>query len=125
MGDFNFNFEFVGSGAPIVTLSGLGIAFNPLSRSLLSYPDFINIGFDENKLAIGVKSHDVNSQIKSYEFEKKEKNGWVRIGCKDFVKYLSKISEIDFISKAQQFFASYDENEKMLIIVVDKEHIKN
>ncbi|WP_312643597.1 hypothetical protein [Hydrogenoanaerobacterium sp.] len=124
MSDYNFNFEYVNAGAPIVTLSALGIAFNQLSRSLLGYPELINIGFDEEKLTIGIKPHNPQSKIKSYEFEKKEKNGWVRIGCRDFSRHLSKISNIDFISKAQQFIASYDDEQKMLIVIVDNEHLK-
>lgn len=123
MSGYNFNFEFVNAGAPIVTLSSLGMAFNPLSRSLLGYPEAINIGFDEEKVTIGIQVHDPNTSIKFYEFEKKEKNGWVRIGCKDFSRYLANVSGIDFLEKAKQFIASYDKEKKMLIVIVDKEHL--
>lgn len=124
MNEFNFNYEFVSSGAPIVTLSALGIAFNPLSRSLLGYPDAINIGFDEEKLVIGIKVHKSDSKIKFYDFEKREKNGWVRIGCRDFSRYLSNISGINFLEKAKQFIASYDKEKEMLIVIVNAEHMK-
>ena len=102
MSDYKFNFEFVNAGAPIVTLSSLGIAFNPLSRSLLGFPEAINIGFDEDKVTIGIQVHNPATNIKFYEFEKKEKSGWVRIGCKDFSRYLANISGINFIDKAKQ-----------------------
>lgn len=125
MGNYNFDFEFVKAGAPIVTLSSLGIAFNPLSRSLLGYPESINIGFDEERLTIGIQAHDPDSNVKKYEFEKKEKNGWVRIGCRDFTKYLAVISGIDFISKAKQFIATYDNDHRILIVPVDEDHIKD
>ena len=124
MGNFDFNFEFVSSGAPIVTLSSLGIAFNPLSRSLLGYPEKINIGFDEKQLAIGIKAHDSSTQIKAYDFEKKAKNGWIRIGCKDFTRYLADLSGIDFISKAKQFIANFDKEQNCLVVIVDEEHLK-
>lgn len=124
MSSFNFDFSFVKAGAPIVTLSSLGIAFNPLSRSLLGKPAEINIGFDEDQLTIGVQAHNPSSDLQSYEFEKREKNGWVRIGCKDFSKYLSLKSNIDFISKAKQFLATYDNETKRLIVIVNGDHLK-
>ena len=43
----------------------------------------------------------INLITKYFEFETRVRNGWVRIGAKDFVNYLSVISEIDFIRKAK------------------------
>lgn len=124
MSDYSFNFDFVSAGAPIVTLSAFGIAFNALSRSSLGYPEKINIGFDENKMTLGIQEHQPDTNIKYYEFEKKEKNGWVRIGCRDFAKYLAKTSGINFITGAKQFLATYDEDRRMLIVHIDAEHLK-
>lgn len=124
MKNFNFNFEFVAAGAPIVTLSSLGIAFNPVCRAMLGYPDKVHIGFDEKKMVIGVKGHSLNAGIKVFEFETRERNGWVRIGAKDFANYLSIISKIDFITKAKQFIATFDEEEKMLIVKIDETYLK-
>lgn len=122
--NYSFDFNFVKAGAPIVTLSSLGIAFNRLSRSLLGFPQRINIGYDENAHAIGIRAHDEESNIASYEFESRVKNEWIRIGCKDFIKYLSATTNIDFSTKAKQFVATYDQNTKTLIVIVDEEHIK-
>lgn len=55
MGNYSFDFNFVKAGAPIVTLSSLGIAFNRLSRSLLGFPDRINVGYDESAHAIVIR----------------------------------------------------------------------
>lgn len=124
MPEFNFNYEFVSAGAPIVTLSTLGIAFNSVCRSMLGYPEKINIGFDENRLALGIKAHDEESTVKHFEFESRVRNGWIRIGAKDFVNYLSVISKIDFIKKAKQFIATYNEDDKMLIVIIKEEYLK-
>ena len=124
MDSFNFNFEFIGSGAPIVTLNAFGIAFNPVCRAMLGYPEQVNIGFDEKNMVIGVKAHDQDTKIKAFEFESRERNGWIRVGAKDYVKYLSVISKIDFTKKARQFIATFDEERKMLIVVIDEEHMK-
>ena len=89
MTDYSFDFNFVKAGAPIVTLSSLGIAFNKLSRSMLGNPERINIGYDEAAHAIGVQAHLEYSDLPSYEFEPRVKHDWIRIGCKDFISYLS------------------------------------
>ena len=89
MNGYNFDFNFIKSGAPVVTLSALGIAFNQPSRSLLGFPEAISIGFDKDKLAIGIRAVSKEDNEDSFEFEKKAKNGWVRLGCKEFSKYLS------------------------------------
>lgn len=124
MSTFNFDFNFIKSGAPIVTISGFGLAFNKISRNLLGFPRKINIGFDENAHAIGVRAHNDDPKIDSYEFESRVKDGWVRIGCKDFTKYLSSITNIDFSSKARQFISEYDAESQTLIVIVDEEHLK-
>lgn len=124
MTNYSFDFSFIKSGAPIITLSAFGISFNRLSRSMLGFPEKINIGFDENAKAIGIRAHIEGSSLVNYEFESRVKNDWIRIGCKDFIKYLSSITKIDFSDKAKQFVAEYDEDTKTLIVIVDEEHMK-
>ena len=124
MSKYSFDFNFVKAGAPIVTLSTLGIAFNSLSRTMLGNPEKINMGYDEKAKAIGIQSHDEASRFPSYEFEAREKFGWIRIGCKDFISYLSIQTGIDFKEKTRQFVADYDKEEGRLIVVVDEEHMK-
>ena len=124
METYSFDFEFVKAGAPIVTISSLGLAFNQLSRSKLGFPLKINVGYDENAHAIGIKAHIEGSNTSFYEFESREKNGWVRIGCKDFVKYLSTQTKIDFNKSAIQFVATFNEDSGILIVIVDEEHMK-
>lgn len=120
---FNFDFSFVRSGAPIITLSATGIAFNSGARAMLNYPPKIDIGYDEERTAIGVCEHRIENQGKPYEFEGREKDGWIRISCRDFMRYLSLKSGIDF-TKAKQFIPEFDKTEQMLIVIVDKEHLK-
>lgn len=45
------------------------------------------------------------------------KNGWVRIGCKEFIKYLSSLTGLEF-SPAIRYIAQYDEQEEILYISV-------
>lgn len=125
MGTFNFDFSFPRSGAPIITLSGIGLAFNAGARAMLGYPDEVDIGFDDEQNVIGIRAHLADSDAPSYQFESRMKDGWVRISMKDFVKYLSQKSGIDFVSKAQQFLPEKDPATGMLLVYVDKDHLKN
>ena len=124
MRGYNFNFSFAKYGTPIVTLSAVGIAFNAGSRSLLGYPEQIEIGFDDRALVIAVRPHAEDSPAPAYEFESRMKDEWIRISMRDFMRFLSQRSGIDFLDRAVQFIPEYDEEENMLMIFVDREHIK-
>ena len=119
---YQFDFSIVRAGAPIVTLSTTGLAFNPVVRSLLEYPEKIDVGFDEKNNVIGVCAHKQDKE-RPYGFEPRAKNGWVRISCRDFMRYLSVKTGFEF-KPAKQFVAEYDEPMKMLLIKVDEAHIK-
>ena len=45
------------------------------------------------------------------------KNGWVRIGCKDFVKYLSTLTGLKF-NPAIRYVAKFDTEDRILYISV-------
>lgn len=120
---FNFNFSFVRSGAPVVTFSSTGLAFNSIVRSMLGYPDLIDVGYDEDANVLGICAHRPEHGGKPYEFESREKDGWVRISCRDFMRYLSQRNNMDF-TKAKQFIPEFDSESEMLIIHVDDEHLK-
>ena len=124
MNGFCFDFSFIKSGTPIVTLSAVGMAFNAGSRSLLGNPPQVDIGFDENALAIAVRPPVDGSPSPEYEFEGRAKDGWVRISMRDFMRFLSQRSGIDFLEKAIQFIPEYDASNNMLVIIVDEEHAK-
>ena len=68
-------------------------------------------------MTIGVKKYDGNENVKSYKFYSRMKNGWVRIGCKEFIKYLSSLTGLEF-SPAIRYIAQYDEQEEILYISV-------
>lgn len=120
---YNFNFSFVRSGAPIVTFSVTGLAFNPIVCSMLGCPDSIDIGYDEDANVLGVCAHRQEHEGKPYEFASRKKDGWVRISCRDFMRYLSQRNNMDF-TKAKQFIPEFDSETQMLIIHIDEEHIK-
>nr|WP_004603085.1 hypothetical protein [[Eubacterium] cellulosolvens] len=121
---FDFDWTYVSAGAPYVTISELGLAFNSPSSSLLGNPEEVVIGFDEKQMAIGVKNAESMEDVKPYKFFSRMRSGWVRIGCKDFVKYLSAISGISF-SSSKRFVAKYDIEEQVLFIIVNEDEAKD
>ena len=114
---FNFNWSAVSGGAPYVTLSSLGIAFNSVSIDKLGNPEKIMVGFDEGQRVIGVRAYAGEPGIKPYEFADRVNNGWIRIGCRDFIKYLQSLSGISF-SPAKKYIAKLDIIEGVLLIDV-------
>lgn len=121
---YNFDFSFLKNGNPVVTLSAFGIAFNKGAIESLGSPERVIIGYDPQAHAIGVRAKTEGIVSPAYEFAHRIKNDWIRIGAKDFMKYLSKVSGIDFLTKAKQFVAEYDSETETLIIVVDEDHLK-
>lgn len=124
MNGFDFNFSFIKSGTPIVTLNSIGMAFNSGCRSMLNYPNQIDIGYDERANALAFRPHDESSDAIPYDFETREKDGWVRLSMRDFMRFLSQRSGVDFLHKAVQFIPDYDSSSGMLTLVVDEAHIK-
>lgn len=121
---FNFDFTYLKNGSPIVTLSSFGIAFNKGAIESLGTPEQVIIGYDQDAHAIGVRAKGDNTSAPSYGFANRIKNDWIRIGAKDFMKYLSRTSGINFLEKSKQFVADYDSETQTLVIVVDEEHLK-
>lgn len=120
--NYNFDWNIVSEGAPYVTISKLGISFNMASIKKLGSPEFVMIGFDSEQMVIGVKATPgMNECDKNvYQFRERIKSNWVRIGCKDFVRYLEKLSGLSF-SKAIRYMADFDSENLLLIIKVTEE----
>lgn len=90
---------------------------------MLGSPESIDIGYDEDANVLGVCAHRQEHEGKPYDFASRKKDGWVRISCRDFMRYLSQRNNMDF-TKAKQFIPEFDSETQMLIIHIDEEHIK-
>ena len=119
---FNFDWNYISAGAPYVTISELSIGFNANSIKLLNNAKEVALGFDEEKKAIGIKNSDDIENAKTYIFYDRMKNGWVRIGCKDFIRYLSAVTGVSF-TPAKKYIARYDKEDKLLYILINDEEV--
>lgn len=122
--EYSFDFSYLKNGSPVVTLSSLGIAFNRGAVDMLGAPGQVIVGYDEKKVAVGVRARGEDTTAPYFDFAPRVRNDWVRIGAKDFVKYLARVSKIDFLNKAKQFIPEYDPETKTLIIIIDEKHMK-
>ena len=121
--EFNFDWDCISAGAPYITISETGLAFNLPAINLLNNPEEVILGFDKEKNTIGVKSADGIDGIQKFTFYSRLKSGWIRIGCKDFTRYLSMLTGIKF-SPAKKYIAEFDNEEKLLYVtVVDSEEV--
>lgn len=114
--DYNFLWTTPSAGAPIVSIATYGISFNSIVVDLLNRPPKVLLGFDEKNMVIGVKP--VIGEVeepRAYRFAEPGRQGVIRIGNKDFLKYVSNKSGIDF-RKIKKYLASWDEDSKTLII---------
>ncbi len=118
--DYKFDWNCVSSGGPCVTISELTISFNQSAAAMLNTPEEVAIGFDKEKLIIGITDVKNVTTSKSYKFAGKQNNGWIRIGCKDFIRFLSKLSGKSF-SPAKRFYPRMDEDGRVMIISINEE----
>lgn len=118
---YNFDWNIVSEGAPYITVSKLGIAFNAASIKQLGSPDYIMIGFDSEHLVIGVAAVPERDECDKnvYQIKDRIRYNWVRIGCKEFIRYLEKLSGISF-EKAVRYMAEYDPENYMLTIKINE-----
>jgi hypothetical protein len=114
---YNFNWSAVSGGAPYVTISTIALAFNSVSIEKLGNPERVIVGFDEQQCVIGVKPYSGEPNVKPYDFAPRVKNGWVRIGCKDFIKYLGTLVGESF-NPSKKYLAIYHDNDNVLAVHV-------
>lgn len=112
---YNFRWSAPSAGAPIVSVASYGLTFNQPVIEMLGRPSKIFIGYDEAKKTIGIKPTDDESDNRAYDFIKKERRGYIRISNRDFVKYISVSSGINF-DKAIRYIAIWDDNESVLLL---------
>ena len=65
---YNFDFSYLKNGAPAVTLSSFGIAFNKGAIESLGTPDQVIIGYDPDQQAIGVRARGEDTTSPCYDF---------------------------------------------------------
>lgn len=104
--DFNIEWYSPSLGTPIVSLAEYGIVFNKASIVSLGSPHSIKLGFDkENKYIIVVGVKEEESTGDTFIFSSKEKNGFIRINNKDFIRFVLRYCPEIKLDKAKRFLS--------------------
>lgn len=118
-----FNFEWFDKkvGAPMISVAKYGLTFNKGAVIKMNRPEYVMLGFDKTNLTIGIKVCDETEEMKM-EFASRERQGYVRINSKQFVKYIesSTDDELKFDNKAIQFIGKWIEEDKLMVVDLRK-----
>lgn len=119
----NFNFEWFDKkvGAPIVTIAKYGLAFNKGAVLKMNRAKYVMLGFDKENQLIGIKACDEPSDY-AIEFSARERQGYVRINNKQFIKYVANAIEDDnrFEGKSIQYFGKWEDDSQTMIVDLNK-----
>jgi hypothetical protein len=106
-------------GTPIVSVADYGITFNKAASEEMRNPKRIQLGFNAKTKQIGVKAlHEVNDETEnvSFAFANRERNGYIRINSRDFIRFISRhLPELRF-DKAVRCLAWWDDEQNVLIV---------
>ena len=106
-------------GTPIVSIAEYGIAFNSAAAIELGNPERIKLVLNREHKVIGVKPmSNVNkvTERETFIFAERERNGYVRINNKDFVRLISLYCPEFKFDKTIRFSAKWDDTEQILIV---------
>jgi len=104
----------------IVTIAHYGITFNYGAVEHLKKYKKILLGCDaENKILV---FKPIKSEIEQgYEmFKKNQKTKNIRIGCKEFAKYIDSKFQLDLENQSIKFYIDIDEESEQMIVDLTK-----
>lgn len=119
-----FDFEYFNPnlGSITVSIAEYGLTFSRAAVEVLGKPEFVLLAFDKNKKVIGIipVSNETQNKI---EFISKQKNGYVRINTKDFIRFLMRYFPDNpnmFSSKSIRYLTYFDDEANALIVDLTK-----
>jgi hypothetical protein len=119
---YNFWWTAPSGGVPIISIANYGITFNSGAIEMLGRPQAVLIGYDEENRVLGIKplQDSEAAHPKAFRFIERERQGYVRIGCKDFVKLLASRTERDFTMTTRYAARRLDESDNLFIVALDR-----
>lgn len=110
-------------GAPIVSLAEYGLTFNRAAVEMLSKAAKVMLGFDRRHKVIAVKpisEHDAENADRAIDFANRERNGYVRISSRDFIRFVARYCpEID-VKHTVRYPAIWDETNAAMLIDLNR-----
>ncbi|MGG0939853.1 hypothetical protein ABHN11_28000 [Brevibacillus centrosporus] len=101
---FNVEWFSPSIGTPIISLAEYGIVFNKAAITVLNNAHSIRIGFDrDQKLIIVQGLKEEQSSDDTIAFAERERNGFIRINNKDFVRFILRYCPEIKLDRAKRF----------------------
>jgi hypothetical protein len=122
----SYNFKWFNKqlGVSKITMADYGLIFNRASIKELGRPDFILLGFDKDSYKVGikplVKGQDPELESYAFPFIEKEKDGLIRLNCKDFIKSISRMGLPLNLNPAKKLTAVWDDTADVLIVDLEQ-----
>jgi hypothetical protein len=120
---FEFNFFDPQIGPLVVSIAEYGLTFSRAAIEAMGRPKFVKLGFDKKNLAIGIQPVNEDDD-KRISFIEKEKNGYIRLNNKEFIRFIMRCLAGDeqkkLGSKAIRYLTYWDEELSMLIVDLKK-----
>ncbi|WP_419954758.1 hypothetical protein ACN6MT_03085 [Neobacillus niacini] len=104
--EFNVEWYQPTLGTPIVSLAEYGVVFNKAAIYALNNSHSIRIGFDRERRCIIVQGVSITEATDdTILFAEKERNGFIRINNKDFIRFILRYCPEIKLEKAKRFLS--------------------
>lgn len=108
-------------GTPMVSMAEYGLTFNRAAVEALRRPWKVRLGFDNAGKRIVVQPirseiDDSKLDSRGLPFAERERDGYVRISSKDFVRFVARYCKELDLSKTVRYAAIWDDEQGMLEI---------
>jgi|GEM_PF-5029743 len=102
------------TGTISVSFANYGISFSKGAIKCLNRPEYVIFAYDQGNRLVGIKP--TKEDPRQIQFIKKEKNGYVRINNKQFIRKIEAACEMNLSDKVTKYFSHWDDKEEMLIV---------
>lgn len=102
-------------GTPIVSIGEFGLGFNRASIDAIKCPARVRLGYDRANKVIGVQPADEDDSL-ALVFANKERNNYVRVSSKDFVRFVLRHHPELRLDKTVRCLAWLDSNLGLLVV---------
>lgn len=125
---FNFEYFDPNLGPISVSIAEYGLTFSKGTVDIMNRPKYVKLGFDKEHLVVGVVPTTEDDE-RAIPFIEKEKNGYVRINNKEFIRYLIRFFPDDweqrFSNKSIRYLTYWDDENSILVVDLKKTLDKN
>lgn len=111
-------------GTPMVSMAEYGLTFNRAAVEALGKPWKVRLGFDNLHKKIVIKpvgrASDEEEKASGLPFAERERDGYVRISNKDFIRFVVRYCPESNLRKSVRFAAIWDEDEGLMEVDINR-----